>query len=167
MSDDIYTFEAKLLDGRTRQLSDYRDRVLLIVNTASKCVLTSQYRSLQLLHERFADRGLSILGFPCNQFRQQEPGDAPEIGEFCQRNYGVDFDMFAKIDVNGETSHPLFRYLKAAAPGWFGRERIAWNFNKFLIGRGGEPIERYGPGYPPSLLAKQIERLLRSEGLTG
>lgn len=160
MSAAIYNFEATLLDGRQRSLAEYRDRVLLIVNTASKCVLTHQYHGLQSLHDQYGQRGLSILGFPCNQFGRQEPGDAREIGDFCQRNYGVGFDMFAKVDVNGDAAHPLFDYLKSTAPGWFGRQRIAWNFTKFLVGRGGSPIERYGSGYPPTLLARQIERLL-------
>ncbi len=156
----LYDFEARTLDGQSRPLSDFKGKVLLIVNTASKCGFTPQYQGLQKLYDNFADRGLEVLGFPCNQFGHQEPGDAGEIGAFCEKNYGVRFPVFEKIDVNGEHAHPLFRYLKAEAPGVLGTEGIKWNFTKFLVDRDGRVVKRYAPKDKPEKLADDIEALL-------
>ena len=156
----LYDFEARTLDGQPRPLSDFKGKVLLIVNTASKCGFTPQYQGLQKLYDNFADRGLEVLGFPCNQFGHQEPGDSGEIGAFCEKNYGVRFPVFEKIDVNGEHAHPLFRYLKAEAPGVLGTEGIKWNFTKFLVGRDGRVVKRYAPKDKPEKLADDIEALL-------
>ncbi|MCH2555768.1 MAG: glutathione peroxidase [Alcanivorax sp.] len=156
----LYDFEARTLDGQPRPLSDFKGKVLLIVNTASKCGFTPQYQGLQKLYDNFADRGLEVLGFPCNQFGHQEPGDAGEIGAFCEKNYGVRFPVFEKIDVNGEHAHPLFRYLKAEAPGVLGTEGIKWNFTKFLVDRDGRVVKRYAPKDKPEKLADDIEALL-------
>ncbi|MBM7332062.1 MAG: glutathione peroxidase [Alcanivorax sp.] len=156
----LYDFEARTLDGQPRPLSDFKGKVLLIVNTASKCGFTPQYQGLQKLYDNFADRGLEVLGFPCNQFGHQEPGDSGEIGAFCEKNYGVRFPVFEKIDVNGEHAHPLFRYLKAEAPGVLGTEGIKWNFTKFLVDRDGRVVKRYAPKDKPEKLADDIEALL-------
>lgn len=156
----IYDFQARTLDGKEKSLADFRDKVLLIVNTASKCGFTPQYQGLQKLYDNFADRGLEVLGFPCNQFGHQEPGDSGEIGAFCEKNYGVRFPVFEKIDVNGEHAHPLFRYLKAEAPGVLGTEGIKWNFTKFLVDRDGRVVKRYAPKDKPEKLADDIEALL-------
>ncbi len=134
----VYEFSAPLLDGRTISLADFKGRVLLIVNTASKCGFTPQYAGLEELYRAHKDRGFEVLGFPCNQFGAQEPGSAEEIGAFCERNYGVSFPMFAKIDVNGPATHPLYQFLKESRPGLFGSERIKWNFTKFLVDRTGK-----------------------------
>src|SRR5215472_15103801 len=128
----VYQFSAPLLDGRTMSLAEFSGRVLLIVNTASQCGFTPQYAGLEELYRAHRERGLEVLGFPCNQFGRQEPGSAEEIGAFCERSYGVSFPMFAKIDVNGPSAHPLYRFLKGSRPGLFGFERIKWNFTKFL-----------------------------------
>ena len=156
----IYDFTAARLDGRQEKLSDYRGRVLLIVNTASECGFTPQYAGLQALYEKLKDDGLTILGFPCNQFGRQEPGSEAEIGEFCRANYGVTFPMFAKIEVNGAHAHPLYKYLKDARPGLMGSEAIKWNFTKFLVGRDGEPVARYAPQTKPEELEAPIRTLL-------
>lgn len=156
----IYDYNAVTLDGEERSLADFKGKVLLIVNTASKCGFTPQYKGLQALYQRYKDRGLVVLGFPCNQFGHQEPGDEVEIGAFCEKNYGVDFPMFAKIDVNGSDAHPLYRYLKSEAPGLLGSEGIKWNFTKFLVGKDGQVIERYAPQTAPAALAKDIEAAL-------
>jgi glutathione peroxidase len=157
---DIYDFSATALDGHEQSFADYRGKVLLIVNTASKCGFTSQYEGLQKLHEEYGPRGLVILGFPCNQFGAQEPGDAAEIASFCSLTYDVSFPMFAKIDVNGDNTHPLYRFLKSEKPGLLGTEGIKWNFTKFLVDRQGEVVERYAPATKPEELAKVIESLL-------
>ena len=141
----VYDFTATRLDGSEQKLSAWRGQVLLIVNTASACGFTPQYAGLETLYEKLDDAGLTILGFPCNQFGAQEPGSDAEIGAFCERNYGVTFPMFAKIDVNGPSAHPLYKYLKDARPGLLGSEAIKWNFTKFLIGRDGEPVARFAP----------------------
>jgi glutathione peroxidase len=156
----VYDFSAKTLSGEEKALSDYRGQPLLIVNTASKCGFTPQYQGLETLHERYAGRGLAVLGFPCNQFGAQEPGDAAEIANFCSLTYDVDFPMFAKIDVNGPEAHPLYRYLRKAARGLLGSQRIKWNFTKFLIDRNGHPVHRYAPTTKPEALTSAIERLL-------
>ncbi|WP_421705469.1 glutathione peroxidase [Alloalcanivorax xenomutans] len=156
----IYDYNAVTLDGEERSLADFKGKVLLIVNTASKCGFTPQYKGLQVLYQRYKDRGLVVLGFPCNQFGHQEPGDEVEIGAFCEKNYGVDFPMFAKIDVNGSDAHPLYRYLKSEAPGLLGSEGIKWNFTKFLVDREGRVIRRYAPKDKPEALAADIEKQL-------
>ena len=148
------------LTGSTVPLAHYRDQVLLIVNTASACGFTPQYRQLQELHQRFHAQGFSVLAFPCNQFGQQEPGDAHVIGQFCEHRYGVTFPLFAKTDVNGANADPLFVWLKHEAPGVFGSEKIKWNFTKFLVNRRGEVVARYAPYTKPDKLIKQIETLL-------
>jgi glutathione peroxidase len=160
MSTTVHDFEAPLLDGQPCKLADYRGKVLLIVNTASKCGFTPQYEGMETIYKKYNSQGFEILGFPCNQFGAQEPGEASEIGEFCQRNYGVSFPMFAKVEVNGAGAHPLFKHLKQAAPGVLGSERIKWNFTKFLVNRQGEVVQRYAPSTKPEQLADDIARLL-------
>jgi glutathione peroxidase len=156
----VYEYEATTLDGEPARLSHYKGKVLLVVNTASKCGFTPQFEGLEQLYKRFKDRGLAVLGFPCNQFGEQEPGSASEIGAFCQKNYGVTFPMFEKIDVNGDAAHPLYRWLKHSAPGVLGSERIKWNFTKFLIDRNGQVKARYAPLTKPEQLAQDVEALL-------
>ena len=156
----VYDFTAETISGEAKPLADYRGQVLLIVNTASKCGFTPQYRGLEALHERFAGKGLAVLGFPCNQFGAQEPGDAAEIANFCSLTYDVDFPMFAKIEVNGAGAHPLYRHLKHEAKGVLGTERIKWNFTKFLVDRGGRVVARYAPTAKPETLVPVIEKLL-------
>jgi glutathione peroxidase len=160
MSQTVYDFTAARLEGGEQSLAEYRGQVLLIVNTASQCGFTPQYAGLESLYENLHPRGLSILGFPCNQFGGQEPGSETEIGAFCEKNYGVSFPMFAKVEVNGENAHPLFQYLAHAKPGLLGTEKIKWNFTKFLIGRDGEPVARYAPQTKPEELEKPITKLL-------
>jgi glutathione peroxidase len=156
----LYDFSAVRLDGTQSSLREYEGRVLLIVNTASKCGFTPQYKGLEALYRDYAPRGFSVLGFPCNQFGEQEPGGSEEIGQFCEVNYGVTFPMFAKIDVNGDTAHPLYQWLKKQAPGVLGSERIKWNFTKFLIDRTGQVVGRFAPTTKPEELTSHIERLL-------
>jgi glutathione peroxidase len=156
----IYDFSAKTLDGREISLGEFKGKVLLIVNTASKCGFTPQYEGLEKLHREYGVRGLAVLGFPCNQFGAQEPGDAAEIASFCSLNFNVSFPMFAKIEVNGENTHPLYRFLKEAKAGLLGTEGIKWNFTKFLVDRHGEVVERYAPATKPEDLAKTIDALL-------
>ena len=156
----IYDFSASLLDGTPESLGRWRGDVLLVVNTASKCGFTPQYEGLEALQTRFASRGFSVLGFPCNQFGNQEPGDAAAIGGFCQMNYGVSFPMFAKVEVNGSGRHPLFAWLKAQKAGLLGLSGIKWNFTKFLIDRKGDVVARYAPTTKPESLTKPIEALL-------
>jgi glutathione peroxidase len=156
----IARIASKTLDGREISLGDYRDKVLLIVNTASKCGFTPQYEGLESLHKQYGARGLVVLGFPCNQFGAQEPGDEAEIANFCSLTYDVSFPMFAKVDVNGDNTHPLFQFLKVAKPGLLGTEGIKWNFTKFLVDRNGEVVERYAPATKPAELEKTIEDLL-------
>ena len=153
-------FTATTLTGDERHLSDYAGQVVLVVNTASACGLTPQYEGLETLYQDLHDEGLVVLGFPCNQFGSQESGTEEEIGEFCQLNYGVSFPMFAKIDVNGDAAHPLFKHLKNAAPGVLGTEGIKWNFTKFLIDREGKPVARYGSSTKPETLEAPIRKLL-------
>lgn len=163
----LHEFNATRLDGTEQALSAYRDQVVLVVNTASKCGLTPHYAGLQELHEKYAGQGLVVLGFPCNQFGAQEPGTAEEIADFCSTNYGVDFPMFAKIDVNGPGAHPIYQWLRSERPIAKGATtsnetggEIEWNFAKFLIGRDGRVIERYQPTETPAGLAADIENAL-------
>ncbi len=157
---DIYAFSAQAIDGTDVPLSDYRGKALLIVNTASQCGFTPQYGGLEKLHAHYADRGLAVLGFPCNQFGAQEPGDEAEIMSFCRLSYDVTFPMFAKIDVNGAATHPLFAWLKQEAKGVLGSESIKWNFTKFLVDRAGKVVGRYAPTTKPEAIRKDIEALL-------
>lgn len=156
----LYSFTAESLAGAPVSLDTYRGNVLLIVNTASECGFTPQYAGLQQLYSRFAARGFVVLGFPCNQFGKQEPGDAAQIGAFCERNFGVTFPMFAKIDVKGANAHPLYRYLTDEVPGIFGLKAIKWNFTKFLVDRQGNIIKRYAPSAKPEEIVADIEKLL-------
>ena len=159
---NVFDFQAELLDGAPIDLSRYRGKVLLIVNTASACGFTPQYKGLEQVYRQFHERGVEVLGFPCNQFGKQEPGDAAQIGAFCEKNFGVSFPLFAKVEVNGSQAHPLFRHLKRAAPGILGTQRIKWNFTKFLVGRDGEVRKRYAPQTRPEQIASDIDRLLAS-----
>ncbi len=154
------SFRVTTLDGHQTTLADYQDKVLLIVNTASQCGLTPQFAGLQALHEQYAAQGFTVLGFPCNQFAGQDPGSNEEIGAFCRQNYGVTFPMMAKIEVNGDGADPLYKWLKAQAPGILGSEAIKWNFTKFLLGRDGQVIKRYAPQDEPATLAADIEAAL-------
>ena len=156
----IYDFTAKSLQGKDVPLSEFKDKVLLIVNTASKCGFTPQYAGLETLYEKLSGKGLTILGFPCNQFGQQEPGGPEEIGAFCQMNYGVSFPMFDKIEVNGPKAHPLYQYLKDEQPGVLGTKNIKWNFTKFLVDRGGKVVDRFAPMTKPEDIEKSIEKVL-------
>jgi glutathione peroxidase len=160
MAETIYDFTAKRLTGGDASLAEYRDQVLLIVNTASECGFTSQYAGLESLYRTFKDQGLVVLGFPCNQFGGQEPGSAEAIGSFCETNYGVSFPMFAKIDVNGKNAHPLYVWLKHAANGVLGTEAIKWNFTKFLVSRDGKTVKRYASATTPEDMVADIEALL-------
>jgi len=157
----ITEMSVKAADGSVADLSAYAGKVLLIVNTASKCGFTPQYEGLEALHRKYADRGFEVLGFPCNQFGGQEPGDAAEIANFCSLTYDVTFPVFAKIDVNGDKADPLFERLKSDAPGLLGSKRIKWNFTKFLVDRNGKTVERYAPTTKPGDIEADIEKLLR------
>jgi glutathione peroxidase len=157
---NVYDFSANSLDGKPVSLREYSGKVLLIVNTASRCGFTPQYQGLEALYQQYRDRGLTVLGFPCNQFGEQEPGSAEEIGSFCQKNYGVSFPMFEKIEVNGEGAHPLYRWLKSNAKGLLGSEGIKWNFTKFLVDRNGKVIDRFAPATKPEDLKPKVEALL-------
>jgi glutathione peroxidase len=162
----LYSFSAPLPDGRVVQLEEFRGRVLLVVNTASECGFTPQYAGLELLYRRYRERGFSVLAFPCNQFGRQEPGSDSQIAEFCERQFGVSFPVFCKIDVNGPKTHPLYAYLKSKKMGVLGfvsRGRIPWNFTKFVCGRSGEVIGRFAPSTQPERLATTIENLLDRE----
>ena len=157
---NVYDFTARDIDGKERSLGEYRGKVLLIVNTASQCGFTYQYKGLEALHRKYADKGVEVLGFPCNQFGQQEPGDAAEIKNFCSLNYDVTFPLFAKIDVNGPTAHPLYQHLKSAKRGLLGTGAIKWNFTKFLIDRDGEVVKRYAPTDTPEAIGRDVGQLL-------
>jgi glutathione peroxidase len=156
----VYEFSATTIDGKPRALADYRDKVLLVVNTASKCGFTPQYKGLESIYRQFKDRGFAVLGFPCNQFGEQEPGEDATIAEFCERNFGVSFPLFAKVDVNGADAHPLFKHLTSEKKGLLGTGAIKWNFTKFLVGKDGKVIERYAPTTSPEDLVKDIEKAL-------
>ncbi len=156
----LYDFAVRRLDGSETLLGDWRGKVLLIVNTASQCGFTPQYAGLEALYKKYKDRGFAVLGFPCNQFGAQEPGTADEIGAFCEKNYGVSFPMFDKIDVNGPNAHPLFTHLKEEAPGLLGTDGIKWNFTKFLVDRHGKVVTRYAPTTSPNALDSDVLALL-------
>ncbi|MGN6581814.1 MAG: glutathione peroxidase [Bordetella sp.] len=156
----IYDFSAIGIDGHARRLADYAGQVLLIVNVASHCGFTSQYEGLEALQRTYADRGFSVLGFPCNQFGRQEPGSEAEILGFCELRYGVSFPMFAKVEVNGDKVHPVYRWLKSRKRGVLGTQAIKWNFTKFLTGRDGQVIARYAPADTPQSLRPDIESAL-------
>ena len=155
-----FDFSATTLDGRDQALADYRGKVLLVVNTASKCGFTPQYTGLEALWRKYADRGLVVLGFPCDQFGHQEPGDAEEIRNFCSLTYDVSFPMFAKVEVNGGNTHPLWKWLKSEKSGLLGLEGIKWNFTKFLVGKDGKVLKRYAPTDTPEKIGKDIAKLL-------
>ena len=157
---NLHEFSAISLGGKPVRLDAFRGKVALVVNTASQCSFTPQYAGLESLQKAFHAKGFYVLGFPCNQFGKQEPGDAAEIGSFCQKNYGVSFPMFAKIDVNGSSAHPVYKWLTSSAPGVLGTKAIKWNFTKFLVGRDGQVIKRYGSWTKPQSIAADIEKLL-------
>ena len=156
----VYAFEVSRLDGEPYPLADLRGRVLLVVNTASQCGFTPQYAGLEALHRAYGEQGLAVLGFPCNQFGKQEPGDAGEIQAFCRQRYDVTFTMHEKIEVNGPATHPLYAHLKRTVPGVLGSTRIKWNFTKFLVDRDGNPVHRFSPLAKPEQLRRSIESLL-------
>ena len=160
MQNNIYNFTVTTIDGKQQSLSDYKGKVLLIVNVASYCGFTPQYKQLQELYWKYSARGFHVLAFPCNQFGNQEPDENDYIEKSCRLNYGTTFPMFAKIDVNGNHADPLFAYLKSATPGLFGTTAVKWNFTKFLIDSTGVPVKRYAPIIPPSMITKDIERQL-------
>jgi glutathione peroxidase len=156
----LYDIEVTTIDGRRQTLARYRGKALLIVNVASKCGFTPQYEGLEALYRRHKNRGLVVLGFPCDQFGNQEPGDEAEIRNFCSTTYGVTFPMFAKVEVNGANTHPLYQHLKSARPGLLGSEAIKWNFTKFLVGRDGAVLERYAPKDTPEKIGEDLAPLL-------
>jgi len=156
----VHDYEARTIDGQPKKLGDYSGQVLLVVNVASKCGFTPQYTGLEALYRKFKDKGFAILGFPCDQFGHQEPGNEDEIKNFCSLTYEVSFPMFAKIKVNGEDAHPIYKYLKAEKPGVLGLEGIKWNFTKFLIGKNGEVVQRYAPTTKPEAIEKDVAALL-------
>jgi glutathione peroxidase len=160
MTDNIYDFTCETTGGKKKSLSDYRGKVLLVVNTASKCGFTPQFEGLETLYEKYKDQGVEILGFPCNQFGKQDPGSNGEITEFCQLNYGVSFPMMAKIEVNGNGTDPLYKHLKKEAPGALGTQAIKWNFTKFLIDTEGNVLKRYASATKPKDIEKDIQKLL-------
>jgi glutathione peroxidase len=160
----IYDFELRTIDGTQQRLGDYAGQVLLIVNVASKCGYTPQYAGLEALYRRFRSQGFAVLGFPCDQFGHQEPGDEAAIREFCDLNYQVSFPLFAKIEVNGAGAHPLYRFLKSARPGLLGSEAIKWNFTKFLVGRDGAVLRRYAPADEPESLAADVGAAVAAGG---
>jgi len=160
MKKDFYDFEAKTIKGETISMSQYKGKVLLVVNVASKCGFTPQYEGLEKLYKTYKAQGFEILAFPCNQFGEQEPGSAEEIQKFCSTTFSVTFPLFEKIDVNGDNTHPLYRYLKSKATGFLGTESIKWNFTKFLINKEGKVIDRYSSTTKPSKISEDIEKLL-------
>lgn len=160
MPASVYDFTVNTIMGLPKSMEAYRGKVLLIVNTASKCGFTPQFAGLEALYQQYKDRGFAVLGFPCNQFAEQDPGDNEEILSFCQVNYGVSFPMFDKIEVNGSNTHPLFEYLKKEAPGMLGLTAVKWNFTKFLADREGNVVERFAPNTEPASIAPAIEALL-------
>ena len=156
----LHAFSARTIDGHDLPLASFQGQVVLVVNTASACGFTPQFAGLQKLHEQFAERGFSVLGFPCNQFGSQDPGSDAEIQGFCQQNYGVRFPMMSKVEVNGAQAHPVFKWLTQAVPGVLGTEAIKWNFTKFLVGRDGQVIRRYGSMDKPEAIAADVEAAL-------
>ncbi|PCJ18345.1 MAG: glutathione peroxidase [Gammaproteobacteria bacterium] len=160
MSADIYQFKSNDINHNERQLQEFEGKVLLIVNTASKCGFTPQYKDLEALYQQYKDQGFEVLAYPCNQFLGQEPGSSDEIVNFCEKNYGVSFPLFEKIDVNGDNTHPLFEYLKQQAPGALNSTAIKWNFTKFLVDQSGAVLKRYSPRCSPSKIAPEVGELL-------
>ena len=156
----IYDLSAKAIDGTERKLDQYRGKLMLVVNVASKCGFTPQYKGLESLWQKFRDDGLVVLGFPCDQFGHQEPGSESEIQSFCTTNYGVSFPMFAKIDVNGANTHPVYQFLKSEAPGLLGTTSVKWNFTKFLVDRSGQVVKRYGSTDTPAKIESDIAGLI-------
>lgn len=161
MNKNLYSFNIKAADGTQVSLEKFKDQAVLIVNVASKCGFTPQYKGLEELYETYKDQGFTVLGFPCNQFGGQEPGNDSEIQSFCTLNFGVKFPVMAKIDVNGSNADPLYNWLKESAPGILGTEMIKWNFTKFLIGRDGNVIKRYAPQDEPRKIAEDIKKALQ------
>ncbi|QEZ88846.1 glutathione peroxidase [Aliarcobacter cibarius] len=157
----IYDIEVKDINGKVVSMSKYKNKVMLIVNVASKCGFTNQYEGLEELHKKHSNKGLAVLGFPCNQFLSQEPGTEEQIKEFCSLTYGVEFDMFSKIDVNGENTHPLYKFLKENSKGVLGTEAIKWNFTKFLVDKNGNVVKRYAPSTTPKEIEADIINLLK------
>jgi glutathione peroxidase len=157
---DLYDIPVRTILGETTTLEKYRGHALLIVNVASHCGFTPQYEGLEALYRKHKDKGFAVLGFPCNQFGLQEPGSDAEIRGFCDKHYSVTFPLFAKIDVNGANTHPLYRYLKSAKKGLLGRETIAWNFTKFLVGKNGKVLRRYGPRRTPDAIDKEVAAIV-------
>ena len=157
---DIYGIKVQSIKGDETALESYRGKAMLIVNTASKCGFTSQFKGLESLYEKYHDQGLEVLGFPCNQFLKQDPGSESEISEFCSLNYGVTFPMFSKIEVNGANTHPLYQHLKTEAKGLLGSEKIKWNFTKFLVDKDGKVLKRYAPNLEPKEITADIEKIL-------
>ncbi|AIQ27972.1 glutathione peroxidase [Paenibacillus sp. FSL P4-0081] len=156
----VYDYEANTLKGQEESLSKYKGKVLLVVNTASKCGFTPQYKGLQEVYDKFKDRGFEVLGFPSNQFAKQEPGESEDIAEFCEINYGVTFPMYEKINVNGSEAHPLFKYLSKEAPGVLGSKSVKWNFTKFLVDQEGRVLKRFSPQTTPDQIEADIAKLL-------
>lgn len=159
MNSQFYQFTAQSLQGKPVKMEAYKGKTILVVNTASKCGLTPQFEGLEKLYRKYQDKGLVILGFPCNQFANQEPGDEKSIEQGCMINYGVSFPMFSKIDVNGENAHPIYKYLKKELSGWFG-SKIKWNFTKFLIDSNGKPVKRFAPVTKPAAIDKYLEKVI-------
>lgn len=158
--ENVYDFTVRDIQGNEKSMADYKGKVLLIVNTASKCGFTPQFEGLQGLHQGLGDKGFEVLGFPCNQFMNQDPGNDDAISQFCSLNYGVDFPMFSKIEVNGPDAHPLYQFLKKQAKGLMGSEKVKWNFTKFLVNREGNVVKRYPPTAKPESIRADIEKLL-------
>ena len=165
MKKNIYSFSANRIDNKNESLAKYKNKVILIVNTASKCGFTPQYQGLQNLYEKFHNQGFEILGFPCNQFGGQEPADNPEIMNFCKTNFGVSFPLFSKIEVNGKNTHPLYIYLKKSARGFLASQTIKWNFTKFLVDRNGYVVKRIASSTKPESIEKDILKLLNKPGI--
>jgi glutathione peroxidase len=160
MESEFYKFSAKSLQGKEIKMESYKGKTILVVNTASKCGFTPQFEGLENLNQKYKDKGLVILGFPCNQFANQEPGDEKSISEGCVVNYGVTFQMFSKVEVNGDNAHPLYKYLKKKLGGWFG-SRIKWNFTKFLIDSSGKPVKRFAPAFTPEKIDEYLTKYLK------
>ena len=155
----FYALSAETIQGKTIDMQAFAGKTIVVVNTASKCGLTPQYEGLEKLHRQYKDKGLVILGFPCNQFGEQEPGTSSEITSFCEVNYGVSFPMFAKVDVNGDQAHPIFKYLKSQLGGFFSK-KIKWNFTKFVIDKNGKPVKRFGPTVKPERMESYLQKIL-------
>jgi glutathione peroxidase len=157
---NVHDFSAKTLDGKDQKLDAWKGKVVLVVNVASKCGFTPQYKGLEAMHRQLKDQGLVVAGFPCDQFGHQEPGDEKEIKDFCSLTYDVSFPLFAKVEVNGDNAHPLYQHLKSEAPGLLGSKAIKWNFTKFLVDRSGKVVKRYAPTDKPEDIEKDVEKLL-------